>query len=175
MFNNEKHFIFTKKNILNIRPIQPKDNVKLARVIRGVLAEHGVDKPGTVFTDPTTDNLFELFEEENAYYWVVDQDDELLGGAGLYPTKGLPEGCIELVKIYLHKDTRGKGVGKKLMELCIEKAIEKGFNSIYLETMPELSNAIGLYEQKGFVMLEEALGDSGHFACELRMLKKLKK
>ncbi|MBL1278636.1 MAG: GNAT family N-acetyltransferase [Fluviicola sp.] len=158
---------------MNIRPIQKPDNLPLAKVIREVLTEHGVNKPGTVFTDPTTDALYELFQKKNACYFVAIENEIILGGAGIYPTKGLPEGCVELVKIYLQSAARHRGIGKQLMLLSINKAKELGFSSIYLETMPELSSAIGLYESLGFKRLENALGDSGHFACDLWMLKEI--
>ncbi len=158
---------------MEFRRIEKQDNEEIAKVIRIVLKEHGVDKPGTVFTDPTTDALFELFQDKNAEYWVVKDEGEILGGAGIYPTKGLPNSCIELVKIYLLNSARNKGIGKKLMEICIDEAKKRGFSTIYLETMPELSNAIDLYKKMGFVQLDKPLGDSGHFACDLWMLKKM--
>lgn len=158
---------------MNIRLIQKEDNLGLAKVIREVLTEYGVNKPGTVFTDPTTDALFELFQMKDSAYFVVELNGEILGGCGVYPTKGLPKGCVELVKIYLHHSLRGQGVGKQLMQLSIDVARARGFTSIYLETMPELSNAIGLYEMMGFQKLNSSLGDSGHFACDLWMLKQL--
>ncbi|HIP31762.1 MAG TPA: GNAT family N-acetyltransferase [Crocinitomicaceae bacterium] len=158
---------------MNIRLIQKEDNLGLAKVIREVLTEYGVNKPGTVFTDPTTDALFELFQMKDSAYFVVELNGEILGGCGVYPTKGLPKGCVELVKIYLHHSLRGQGVGKQLMQLSIDVARARGFISIYLETMPELSNAIGLYEMMGFQKLNSSLGDSGHFACDLWMLKQL--
>ena len=156
---------------MNIRAIRKEDNVELAKVIRGVLTEHGVDRPGTVYTDPTTDALFELFQDKGAFYFVAENENSILGGSGIYPTPGLPDGCIELVKIYLNNTARGKGLGKQLMQVCIDKAKDFGFTSIYLETMPELSSAIGLYENMGFKKLNERLGDSGHFACDLWMVK----
>lgn len=156
-----------------IRPIEEKDNVKLAAVIRSILTEHGMDKPGTVFTDPTTDNLFDLFRARNSCYWVVENEDEILGGCGLYPTEGLPENCLELVKLYLSKELRGQGIGKKLMEMCTEEAIELGFTQIYLESMPELNSAVGLYEKLGYSVLKKPMGNSGHFACDLWMVKTL--
>tara|TARA_R110002072_G_scaffold303079_1_gene492972 strand:+ start:9809 stop:10285 length:477 start_codon:yes stop_codon:yes gene_type:complete len=158
---------------VNIRPIQSSDNILVAKVIREILEEHGVNKPGTVYTDPTTDSLFELFQVENAFYFVVEEGKHILGGAGIYPTEGLPNRCVELVKIYLHSSARGCGIGKQLMQLCIDKANELGFDSVYLETMPELSSAIGLYELMGFKRLKTSLGNSGHFACDLWMLKTL--
>jgi len=161
---------------LTIREIEQKDNPNIARVIRHILKEHGVDKPGTVFTDPTTDTLFEVFEHSNAYYEIVEDENsnEILGGCGIFPTDGLPDGCIELVKLYLHASTRGKGLGRTLMERSIEKAREMGFSTVYLETFPELGSAVELYRKLGFVDLNEPLGNSGHFACNMWMLKDLK-
>ncbi|MCH2230341.1 MAG: GNAT family N-acetyltransferase [Crocinitomicaceae bacterium] len=159
---------------MNIRKIEKKDNVELAQVIKSVLKEHGEARPGTVYTDPTTDSLFELFEEDNSVYWVVEDKSKILGGCGLYPTKGLSENCIELVKLYLSSDARGKGVGKLLMNKCIEYAKQMGYSQVYLETIPALSSAVGLYESLGFVRLDHPLGDSGHFACNVWMLKDLK-
>ena len=156
-----------------IRQIEHKDNVELAEVIRTILEEHGEAKPGTVYTDPTTDALFELFEQKNSVYWVVEEDGKILGGCGLFPTKGLSQNCIELVKLYLSSETRGKGIGRRLMEKCLDDAKMMGFNEVYLETIPALSSAVGLYESLGFVKLDEPLGDSGHFACDVWMLKKL--
>ena len=46
----------------SIRLIEPRDNLALAAVIRAALTEFGANKPGTVYYDPTTDQLFELFQ-----------------------------------------------------------------------------------------------------------------
>jgi putative acetyltransferase len=57
------------------------------------------------------------------------------------------------------------------MEKSIQSAKELGYRMVYLETMPELGKAITLYERLGFQQLEQPLGDSGHFACDLWMIK----
>ena len=153
-----------------IRPLRQADNAEIAQLIRSVLKEHGVDKPGTVYTDPTTDALYELFQTAGSAYFVATEADEIIGGCGIYPTAGLPEGCTELVKLYLHKNYRNKGIGKALMEKSIAQAKELGYHEVYLETLPELKNAIELYKKMGFVQIDQALGNSGHFACDLWML-----
>jgi putative acetyltransferase len=155
------------------REIQKSDNRELAELMRGVLTEFGVNHPGTVFTDPTTDALFELFQTENSVYFVASYEGELVGGCGLFPTKGLPEKCIELVKFYVKSSFRGKGIGKKLMEICLEKAKSASYKLVYLESLPELATAVGMYESAGFKHIPERMGDSGHFACDILMLKEL--
>lgn len=158
---------------MKIRRIENKDNKALAEVIRRILTEHKINRPGTVFTDPTTNDLFALFKKRNSDYWVAEFEGKIVGGCGIYPTPGLPKGCIELVKLYLDSKVRGLGFGKKLMILSIKEAERLGYTSIYLETLPELSDALGLYESLGFKMLHGPLGNSGHFACTIWMVKKI--
>jgi putative acetyltransferase len=84
-----------------IRPIEKKDNAALANIIRSVLTEFKANKPGTVYYDPTTDDLFTLFQTDASAYFVVEMNGEVKGGGGVFPTPNLPEGCCELVKLYL--------------------------------------------------------------------------
>jgi len=156
-----------------IRPIQISDNAKIASVIRRTLAEFGADKPGTVFFDPTTDDLFNLFSAPNSAYFIAEAEGSIVGGSGVFPTPGLPAGCCELVKLYLLPEMRGRGLGFMIMEKCFQKAIDLGFTEMYLETMPELRTAIGLYEKAGFRFLAGPMGQSGHFVCDLWMIKHL--
>ena len=94
------------------RQIEERDNAELSRLIKKVFEEFGIDIPGTVYTDPTTDTLFELFQTPGSVYWIAEENNILLGGCGIYPTEGLPEGYAELVKLYLSAESRGKGIGK---------------------------------------------------------------
>ncbi|XOV68659.1 MAG: GNAT family N-acetyltransferase [Fluviicola sp.] len=156
-----------------IHEIEPADNKALAKVIRTVLEEHGMNKPGTVYTDPTTDQLYELFQTPRSVYYVVRSQEKVVGGCGIYPTDGLREGCAELVKLYLLAEARGKGIGKILLERCAADAAQMNYHQLYLESMPELSNAVLLYESVGYKRITEPMGNSGHFACDLWMVKEL--
>jgi putative acetyltransferase len=156
-----------------IRPVEEKDNAPLAQMIRRAFVEYNAPRLGTVFSDPTTDNLFKLFREPGSILWVAEIDTESLGCCGIYPTPGLPDKCAELVKFYLSVDLRGKGIGRTLMQKCIDSAIMMGYTQIYLESLPEFSNAVNIYENQGFVRLPHPLGNSGHTGCNIWMLKNL--
>ena len=158
---------------LLIRTIQPGDNKALAKIIRDTLAEFKANKPGTVYFDDATDHLFEVFKTANSIYFVAEQYGEIMGGAGIYPTENLPAGTCELVKLYLSSKARGKGAGKLLLEKCVAAAKEMGYKKIYLDTMPELTIAIPMYEKFGFTYLTEAQGSSGHTGCNVWMIKEL--
>jgi putative acetyltransferase len=156
-----------------IRKLEKKDNTALALIIRNSLAEFGANKPGTVFFDPTTDDLFSLFEQPGSWYYVAEQKGKVLGGAGIFPSNGLPEGTCELVKMYLLPEARNIGLGRKLIGLCLEKAKETGYQQVYLETLPELKQAVKVYEKFGFDYLKGPMGNTGHFGCNVWMIHQL--
>lgn len=159
---------------IHIRPLEVRDNAALAQIIRNTLVEFGANHPGTVYYDEETDRLHSVFSAApRSAYFVAEAGGRLLGGGGIYPTPGLPEDTCELVKMYLLPEGRGLGLGRKLIEHCIETAKEKGFSRIYLETMPELKQALNTYAKLGFHYLDGPMGSSGHFGCELWMLKEL--
>jgi putative acetyltransferase len=159
---------------ITIRTIRKEDNAALARIIRKTLEEFGANHPGTVYFDETTDALFELFTAApRSVYYVAEKDGEIVGGGGIYPSPGLPQDTCELVKMYLLPQVRGIGLGRRIIEACIGFASENGYKNIYIETMPELKQAMKTYEKFGFTYLDGPLGETGHFGCELWMLKKL--
>jgi putative acetyltransferase len=133
-----------------IRNIAIEDNEAIAKIIRMALTEFGANKPGTVYYDSTTDHLFELFQTPGAIYFIAEFHGEIVGGSGIFPTIGLPEKTCELVKLYLHKDVRGIGLGKQLVLISMQWAKEYGFDQVCLESMPELSEAVSVYVKVGF-------------------------
>jgi putative acetyltransferase len=172
----------------SLRPIRPEDDPEIAGLIRKIFREFGIDRPGTVYTDPTTDHLYELFQSPGSCYWIAESwniltassdlsallhDQVLTGGCGVYPTPGLPTGCAELVKFYVSAESRGQGIGLSLMERCFESARQMGYGQLYLETLPELAKAVSMYERAGFRFIPQRLGDSGHYSCHIWMIKEL--
>src|SRR5688572_19914239 len=157
---------------ITIRTIQQDDNPAVAKIIRDTLAEFGANHEGTVYYDPTTDHLYELFRKNGSIYNVVEQNGKILGGGGIFPSDGLPTDTCELVKMYLEPEARGQGLGSRMIQLCIDAAKENGFSFIYLETMPELKQALKTYEKFGFEYLSGPMGNTGHFGCQLWMKKK---
>lgn len=156
-----------------IRPIQPSDNAALANIIRSSIEALHLPTEGTAHSDPTTDNLFHHFQTTHSFYWVATENEIVLGGCGIFPSNGLPAGCCELVRYFLAPEARGKGIGKTLLDKSIQKAIEYGYISMYLESFPDMKEAIRIYEQSGFTYLDKPLGNTGHFACNVWMVKRL--
>ncbi len=158
---------------VQLRTIEPGDNPFVAKIVKGTLAEFGANHPNTVYYDATTDALSEVFKKERSVYFVALLEDRIIGGGGIYPTDGLPADTCELVKMYLLPEARGKGLGRTLIEKCLEFAAGAGYKKVYLETMPELKKALEVYAKFGFEYLKGPMGNSGHTGCSLWMLKQL--
>lgn len=152
-----------------LRLIQPSDNTVLANIIRQCFHDYHAPTAGTVYVDPTTDQLFELFQTEKAICWVYEEDGRIAGCCGLFPTEGLPNKTVELVKFYLLSDFRGKGIGKALLQQNIQSAKELGYKLVYIESLPQFSKAVHLYENLGFQYLNHPLGNTGHTGCNIWM------
>ncbi|PUZ22657.1 GNAT family N-acetyltransferase [Chitinophaga parva] len=155
---------------IKIRSIAPGDNAALAHIVRAALREHNMAKPGTVYTDESTDHLYELYQAPRAAYFVAEENGEILGGAGI----GALEGDVcELQKMYLAPAARGKGLGKKLILQSLAFAKANGYTQCYLETSPELAQAVKVYAHLGFRDLPGPLGNTGHFGCDRWMIRDL--
>lgn len=156
-----------------IRPIEKKDNPHVARVIRSVLENFGVPKVGTAYADIALDCMFETYQKERAVYFVVEVDNRIIGGAGIAKLDNYEGNVCELQKMYYLPEARGKGIGYKMMDICLEKAIEFQYEKCYLETMPYMIDAQKLYKRSGFHYIDGSMGDTGHYSCPVHMLKDL--
>lgn len=152
------------------RDVEEKDNALLASMIRKVFSEHDAPQEGTVYSDPTTDNLYQLFRTPGSLLRVAEINHIPIGCCGIYPTEGLDPDCTELVKYYLSEDARGKGIGRSLMQECITAAKERGYKKLYLESLPQFSKAVTIYSRLGFHTLDRPLGKSGHTTCTIWMV-----
>ena len=156
-----------------IREIQQKDNKAIANVIRTVFISDDYPKTGTAFEDLQLNQMFETYQQPNSIYFVVESSNQIVGGAGVSPLQNSDENICELQKMYFLEEARGKGLGFQMIQKCLEKAKEFGFEKCYLETLPEMKNAQKLYQKVGFQYIDSPLGETGHSSCPVWMIKVL--
>lgn len=158
---------------VTIREIQPKDNPAIAQCIRGVFIELGVPKVGTAYEDKSLDAMFETYEAPKKVYFVLEEHESIIGGAGIAPLDNYDGNVCELQKMYFAPQARGRGLGSRMISLCLSKATEMGFETCYLETMPYMDAARALYAKNGFKTIDKPMGDTGHYSCSVFMTKAL--
>lgn len=156
-----------------IREIQEQDNQQIAAVIRAVFMADNFPKTGTAFADAQLDFMFEAYDKPRATYFVIENEGKIVGGAGVSQLENSTENICELQKMYFLQETRGKGIGFQMIQKCLEKAVELGYEKCYLETLPEMVAAQSLYQKMGFEYLCAPLGDTGHTTCPVWMIKEL--
>ena len=156
-----------------IREIRIEDNEKIAGVIRSVLIEYGVPKKGTAYDDIALDSMYETYNKDDCSYFIVCDNKTVVGGAGIMKLKASFSNVCELQKMYFLPVARGQGLGSKMMKICLQKAKHFGFKKCYLETLPYMGHARKLYNREGFVSLEGPMGDTGHYNCNMWMIKNI--
>lgn len=160
-----------------IRPIEPQDNQAVMEITLKILTDFGCVGPGYASSDPELRCMYETYREAEGEYFVVIENatGRVLGGAGYSRLKGTTpeESVCELQKLYFLPELRGKGLGKQLLTLCIERAAEAGFRQMYLESIPVMETAIALYTRLGFKQLDKPMGNTGHTACSIYMVREL--
>ena len=156
-----------------IRPINESDNKHISVILREVLIEMDIPRIGSAYEDPEINNMYESYQSKRSIYFVVEENNKILGGAGINQLKNGDINICELQKMYFHKSIRGRGIGDKMIELCLNFAVESNYKKCYIETMPNMVDAQKLYKKKGFKYIDNPLGNTGHTACPIWMLKNL--
>ena len=82
-----------------------------------------------------------------AALWVALAGDEVVGSVAL---RDLGDGALELKRMYLRPDRRGRGLGKELLALALEWARRHGARAVRLDTSERMVAAQRLYEAHGF-------------------------
>ena len=159
---------------MNIREIKLEDNIHISKVIRKVIVELKAPKTGTAFADPELDHLSIAYKGNRSIYFIIENNDKILGGAGINPLRDSDEFICELQKMYFTETARGKGWGEKMIDKCLTYAIDKGYKFCYIETMDFMKAAQKLYLKKGFDFISKPMGNTGHTNCNVWMIKKLK-
>ena len=153
--------------MLSFRPIHPEDDAAVASIIRRVMPEFGADGPGFALHDPEVDHMHAAYSVPGAaYFVVVDEAGQLLGGGGVAALEGGEPGVCELKKMYFLPAVRGQGMGEALLRHCLGVALGLGYRTCYLETLTGMDQAIRLYKKLGFKPLCAPLGRTGHGGCD---------
>jgi ribosomal protein S18 acetylase RimI-like enzyme len=85
------------------------------------------------------------------FIWLAKAGEEIVGSVGIM-NEG--EGIFEVIKMGVNENWRGKGIGKLLIEICLQKSKEIGVKRLILFSNHQLQTALSLYEKYGFKKVE---------------------
>jgi GNAT superfamily N-acetyltransferase len=104
--------------------------------------------------DPRSTFLMAVLDGRNAGYARLLRD----GGV---PQCVPPEKAIELVRLYVDQDVLGAGVGAALMQACMERAKNEGFQTVFLGVWEHNARAQAFYRKWGFEHVGEHIFQMG--------------
>ncbi len=130
-----------------IRDAVAGDESAVQAVVFSVLREYGL-KPDPADTDADLGDLQSFYVNRAGTFRIVtDAAGHIVGCGGLLPVGA---GDVELRKMYLMPEARGRGLGRRLLEDLIAMARARGHARIVLDTASVLKEAIALYCKSGF-------------------------
>jgi len=155
------------------RPIETRDDARVAAIIRTVMPEFGASGSGFAINDPEVDWMTRAYAAPRSAYFVVERDGVVEGGGGVAPLEGGDAGTCELRKMYFLPSLRGLGAGAEVMRRSLDAARAFGFKQCYLETLSGMDAAMKLYERTGFRRIDAPMGATGHGGCNTFYLMEL--
>ncbi|SDK18712.1 Acetyltransferase (GNAT) family protein [Catalinimonas alkaloidigena] len=121
---------------------------------------------------PEDQAAYEVFNKlDHATRLVVAYYDDQPVGCGAF--RPLAEaGMVELKRMFVHAESRGRGVGRAIVQALEQWAAEEGYRTMRLETGPRQPEAIALYEKLGYRRIPN-YGPYAHLDMSLCMEKAL--
>lgn len=119
----------------------------MRELIFDILRSYGL-QPAPDTTDADLNDVEQAYSAKGGWFVVLcDGAGAVIGSVALSP---LRPGVMELRKMYLHIDHRGRGLGKLLLDEALTEARGRGCVRITLETAAVLREAVALYQRAGF-------------------------
>ena len=140
------------------RRAQNRDAEIIIDILKEAFEEYEIKLPtGYSFTD--IEDLEEVYLKTTGDFIVLTRKQRIIGFFALLPSNN---NQVELKRLYLAAEERGKGLGQYLLSMAVESAKQSGFDRIQLETTSRFIQAIGLYRKFGFVERAGMNLASGH-------------
>ena len=149
-----------------IRRIQRKDYAKVARVIRDVTTEFQATGKGYSIDDIDVGDMYSCYRAKRSYYYVPILNDTVVGCGGFAALTGGGKVTCELRKMFLLPQTRGLGLGRRLLTMLLNEARKCGYKKCYIETRDRMWRANEFYKKNGFKLLDSPQGKIGHCRCD---------
>ena len=128
------------------------------------------------WTDGSNEDFLRFYEETENFYssivggrknregFVPYNLSESISDVLIAYIDGVPVGCaglkkysdtdVEIKRVWVEPDQRGKHIATELMDMIEDKARELGFKRAVLQTRHIMKDAVGLYSSRGYVLID---------------------
>ncbi|MCU1723849.1 GNAT family N-acetyltransferase [Pseudomonas sp. 5P_5.1_Bac1] len=139
---------------MHIRLTETKDwrllkYVRLAALLDAPTAFGVSHQTAVAYTD---EQWQERASSQGTQFWLAFDGDEPIGMIGAAISDG---GRFNLIGMWVVPVGRGSGAAALLVEAVKSRALERGFERVYLDVSPENARAANLYLKQGFSFIDE--------------------
>jgi ribosomal protein S18 acetylase RimI-like enzyme len=96
------------------------------------------------------------YREPHGAFIIAKDENKVVGCVGL---KRLDEDICEMKRLFVDDEYKGKGIGRKLVEIAIEEARSKKYRAMRLDTLKRLKDALKIYCRNGFCEIAPYYGN----------------
>lgn len=162
------NFNTANQDLVTLRITDKHDNETIEHVILSSFIEFSENLPEEGWNDYKSNIAEAVNVSPIAYRIVAERNGEIIGSVFLYRNGLDAYGSDELqinnpvIRLLAVKPSaRGLGVGKKLIQYCIDLAKQQGSETIHLHTSDMMARAVSLYEKLGFERAYDKEFDKG--------------
>lgn len=136
------------------RPFSPTDQAAAKQLILDGLTEHWGEL--NLSLNPDLNDIHASYIDRGGVFIVVEADGKLIGTGAL-----MPEGdnTARIMRVSVHQDYRRMGMGRGITAQLVKTARQIGYTRILVETTDTWQAAIQLYQDFGFVEVDQYGGD----------------
>jgi len=114
--------------------------------------EYGFDETFEALVADILARFIQHHDPKRERLWIAEQDGERIGSIMIVDAG---EEVAQLRILLVEPKTRGSGIGKRLIDECLDFSKRAGYKKIKLWTQSNLDAARHLYEKAGFKLVEE--------------------
>lgn len=139
-------------DIVKFIEVVTKADYRLAtNLIEEYVEELGTDLSFQNINQELIDINTQYKRPEGVLFLLYENNEKLIGCFGI---RRFDTDICELKRMYLRNEARGKGIGKCTLQKAIKEAVEMGYKTLRLDTLPSMKVAKQLYIKAGFKEIE---------------------
>jgi GNAT superfamily N-acetyltransferase len=137
---------------VTIRPVTDEELDTVASLIVDAYAEHAAHMSPDAWSTYANEIANVWGRRQDAELLVAETDGVIIGAATMYlGWRGAQEGTARVSLLAVPPEQRGLGVGRKLMEGCVQRAKDAGKQRLVMTTTDQMVVLRELTERMGFV------------------------